>query len=62
MKILLNIKIESPLPRQRGFKYLLDLGAGGGRGWESSAPPMGAQVLGGHRSAPTEPADEKAPL
>ena len=27
-------------------------------GWHNSAPPMGAQVPGGHRSAPTEPAGE----
>ena len=30
LKILLNIKNKIPLPRRRGYRYLLGMGAGGG--------------------------------
>ena len=39
MKILLSIKMKIPLPRLRGYKYLLGMGAEGvsERQWRSAA-------------------------
>ena len=45
LEILLNIKIKSPLPRQRGNRYLLGLGAGGaGGGIHLGQSPPGAKA------------------
>ena len=53
LEILLNIKIKSPLPRQRGNRYLLGLGAGGaGGGHQIACPPSRRDGGGIHPGRP----------